>query len=110
MGETQKTEIVAEMENTEVTAFGKKDLRTFNTLKSNIEKGFSRASDAYITIGCALWQIHHGEYYRIDNYKNIAEFALDAYELKKATTHNYIKVIEKFGEIVDGKAIGLKEE
>ncbi|MCG4753602.1 hypothetical protein L0N02_20985, partial [Blautia faecis] len=65
---------------------------------------------AYITIGCALWQIHHGEYYRIDNYKNIAEFALNAYELKKATTHNYIKVIEKFGEIVDGKAIGLKEE
>ena len=110
MGETQKTEIVAEMENAEVTDFGKKDLRTFNTLKSNIEKGFSRASDAYITIGCALWQIHHGEYYRIDNYKNIAEFALDAYELKKATTHNYIKVIEKFGEIVDGKAIGLKEE
>ena len=38
MGETQKTEIVAEMENAEVTAFGKKDLRTFNTLKSNIEK------------------------------------------------------------------------
>ena len=110
MGETQKTEIVAEMENAEVTAFGKKDLRTFNTLKSNIEKGFSRASDAYITIGCALWQIHHGEYYRIDNYKNIAEFALDAYELKKATTHNYIKVIEKFGEIVAGKAIGLKEK
>ncbi|MFR2214066.1 MAG: hypothetical protein ACLS61_09735 [Ruminococcus sp.] len=48
MGETQKPEIVAEMENAEVTAFGKKDLRTFNTLKSNIEKGFSRASDAYI--------------------------------------------------------------
>lgn len=40
MGETQKTEIVAEMENAEVTDFGKKDLRTFNTLKSNIEKGF----------------------------------------------------------------------
>ena len=53
MGETQKTEIVAEMENAEVTAFGKKDLRTFNTLKSNIEKGFSRASDAYIT--CLLY-------------------------------------------------------
>ena len=110
MGETQKTEIVTEMENAEVTAFGKKDLRTFNTLKSNIEKGFSKASDAYITIGCALWQIHHNEFYRIDNYKNIAEFALEVYELKKATTHNYIKVIEKFGEIVDGKAIGLKEE
>lgn len=110
MGETQKNEIVAEMENAEVTAFGKRDLRVFMNLKATIEKGFSKASDAYITIGCALWQIHHGEYYRIDNYKNIAEFALDVFELKKATTHNYIKVIEKFGEIVDGKAIGLKEE
>lgn len=110
MGETQKNEIVTEMENAEVTTFGKRDLRTFNTLKSNIEKGFSKASDAYITIGCALWQIHHNEFYRIDNYKNIAEFALEVYELKKATTHNYMKVIEKFGEIVDGKAIGLKEE
>lgn len=110
MGEIQKNEIVEEIEKAEAVTFGKRDLRAFNTLKVNIEKGFTKASDAYITIGCALWQIHHNEFYRIDNYKNIAEFALDAYELKKATTHNYIKVIEKFGEIVDGKALGLKEE
>lgn len=110
MGEIQKNEIVEEIEKAEAVTFGKRDFRAFDTLKGNIEKGFTKASDAYITIGCALWQIHHNEFYRIDNYKNIAEFALDAYELKKATTHNYIKVIEKFGEIIDGKALGLKEE
>ena len=102
--------IITDLENAEDIKFGKRDQKAFESLKANIDKGMAKASDAYVTIGCALWQIHHGEYYRIENYKNIAEFALDVYELKKATTHNYIKVIEKFGEIVDGKAIGLKEE
>ena len=102
--------IITDLENAEDIKFGKRDQKAFESLKANIDKGMAKASDAYVTVGCALWQIHHGEYYRIENYKNIAEFALDVYELKKATTHNYIKVIEKFGEIVDGKAIGLKEE
>lgn len=113
--ETKKNEntastVVSDIEKAEVTEFGKKDLRTYNSLMNGIEKGFAKASEAYITIGCALYQIHHNEYFRIDNYKNIAEFALDKYELKKATTHNYIRVIERFGNIVDGKPIGLKEE
>lgn len=102
--------IITDLENAEDIKFGKRDQKAFESLKANIDKGMAKASDAYVTIGCALWQIHHGEYYRIENYKNIAEFALDVYELKKATTHNYIKVIEKFGEIVAGKAIGLKEK
>lgn len=113
--ETKKNEntasaVVSDIEKAEVTEFGKKDLRTYNSLMNGIEKGFAKASEAYIAIGCALYQIHHNEYFRIDNYKNIAEFALDKYELKKATTHNYIRVIERFGNIVDGKPIGLKEE
>lgn len=96
MGETQKTEIVAEMENTEVTAFGKKDLRTFNTLKSNIEKGFSRASDAYITIAVPV-QDHTANITALTITRILQNLPWMAYELKKATTHNYIKVIEKFG-------------
>ena len=42
--------------------------------------------------------------------KTIADFALEKYELKKSTVHNYIKVVDKFGDIVDGKALGLKEQ
>ena len=104
------TDVVADIEKAEITEFGKKDLRTYNSLMNSIEKGFVKASESYIAIGCALYQIRHNEYFRIDNYKNIAEFALDKYELKKATTHNYVRVIERFGNIVDGKPMGLKEE
>lgn len=103
-------DIVTDIAKAELLAFGKRDLRSFNSLKNAIEKGFSKASEAYVAIGCALWQIQRNEYYRIDNYKNVAEFALDAYEIKKAATYNYIKVIDKFGVIENDKALGLREE
>jgi|GEM_PF-5956695 len=108
--EVATSDIVADIVKAEQLAFGKRDLRSFNSLKNVIEKGFTKASEAYVTIGCALWQIQRNEYYRIDNYKNVAEFALDAYEIKKAATYNYIKVIEKFGVIENDKALGLREE
>lgn len=103
------TPVVADIENAEIPVFGKRDTASYNKLKNNIEKGFTKASAAYVDIACALWQIHHNEYYRIDNYKNIAEFALDAFEIKKTATHNYIRVVEKFGNITDGKATGLQD-
>lgn len=103
------TSVVADIESAEVPVFGKRDVNAFNKLKIGIEKGFMKASAAYVDIACALWQIYHNEYYRIDNYKNIAEFALDAFEIKKTATHNYIRVVEKFGNITDGKATGLQD-
>ena len=108
--EVASSDIVADIAKAEQLAFGRRDLRSFNSLKNVIEKGFSKASEAYVTIGCALWQIQRNEYYRIDNYKNVAEFALDVYEIKKAATYNYIKVIDKFGVIENDKALGLREE
>lgn len=115
MAETKKndnvaTDVVTDIAKAENMEFGKRDLRTYNSLLNGIEKGFTKASEAYIAIGIALYQIHHNEYFRIDNYKNIAEFAFDKFEIKKATTHNYIRVIERFGNVVDGKPLGLKEE
>ena len=115
MGETimQKHEsntIVTDIENAEVLEFGKRDFNAYNRMLNNIEKGFTKASDAYVMIATNLWQIYHDEYFRIDSYKTIADFALDKFELKKSTTHNYIKVMEKFGDIVDGKAKGIKEQ
>lgn len=104
------TEITTELENADLVTFGKRDTNRYNSLLKRIDEGFTKASDAYVTIACALWQIYHNEYYRIDKYKNIAELAEAKYEIKKSTTHNYIKVIEKFGEITDGKATCLKEE
>lgn len=94
MAENQKNDVATtvadEIAGAEVIQFGKRDFNTYNRLISNIDRGFSKASEAYIAIGCSLWQIHHNEYYRIDNYKSIADFALEKFEIKKATTCNYI--------------------
>ena len=60
MGETQKTEIVAEMENAEVTAFGKKDLHTYasdslrlakNKYKTSPSTSFWSRKSAFSTDG-----------------------------------------------------------
>lgn len=108
MGESEK--LLEELEKTEVVEFCRKDHDVYKRLIGQIDKGFKKASDAYVAIACSLWQIYHNEYFRIDNYKSVVDFALDRYEIKKSTTHNYIKVIEKFGEIADGKVSSLKEQ
>ena len=102
--------IVADAKQVEVLDFGKRDYNAYKRMLANIEKGFVKASEAYVLIACNLWQINHDEYFRIDNFKSIADFALEKFEMKKATVYNYIKVIDKFGEVIDGKALGLKEQ
>ena len=108
--EKPTAEIVESIQSAEATEFTKADMKLYESLLTKIEKGFTKASDAYISIGCALWQIYHNEYYRIAHYKNIDDFALHYFELKKSAVHNYINVIERFGEITDGKATGIKDE
>lgn len=110
MKKHDNNELATELENADTVTFGKRDYNAYKRMMENIEKGFMKASDAYVLIACNLWQIYHDEYFRIDSYKTIADFAMDKYELKKSTVHNYIKVMEKFGDIVDGKAKGLKEQ
>ena len=102
--------IVADAKQVEVLDFGKCDYNAYKKMLANIEKGFVKASEAYVLIACNLWQINHDEYFRIDSFKSIADFALEKFEMKKATVYNYIKVIDKFGEVIDGKALGLKEQ
>lgn len=104
------TGIVADAKQAEVLDFGKRDYNAYKRMLANIEKGFVKASEAYVLIACNLWQINHDEYFRIDSFKSIADFALEKFEMKKATVYNYIKVIDKFGDVVDGKALGLKEQ
>jgi hypothetical protein len=102
--------IVADAKQVEVLDFGKRDYNAYKRMLANIEKGFVKASEDYVLIACNLWQINHDEYFRIDSFKSIADFALEKFEMKKATVYNYIKVIDKFGEVIDGKALGLKEQ
>ena len=59
MAENQKNDVATtvadEIAGAEVIQFGKRDFNTYNRLISNIDRGFSKASEAYIAIGCSLW-------------------------------------------------------
>lgn len=108
--DNEMEEIVADFQFAGSSDFKKKEIDTYNRLMADLESALQTTSNAFVSIACNLWEIHHNEYYRIDSYKTIAEFALDKYEMKKSATHNYIRVIERFGKIVLGKAKGLKTD
>ena len=66
MQKHENGQLLAELENADVVTFGKRDYNAYKRMMENIEKGFTKASDAYVLISCNLWQIYHDEYFRID--------------------------------------------
>lgn len=109
MKDNEIKEIKEEIQENDAALFKKVDINRLGNLEAQIEKGFKKASEAYFTIGSALWTIHHNGYYRINGFKNIADYAHERFELSKSTSNNYIRVIDKFAEIDGGKVLGIQE-
>lgn len=109
MKDKELNEIKKEIQENDAALFKKADINRLNTLESQIEKGFRKASDAYFSIGSALWTIHHHGYYRINGFKNIADYAYERFELSKSTSNNYIRVIDRFADIAEGKVLDIQE-
>ena len=112
MGKKQEVEAIqTEIAENDSKTFNATDKKNYKTYTNNIQKGFRLASKQFIDIGCNLYMIYHRELFRIDGYKNIADYAQEKFELKKTATHNYLGVIERFGNIDDTGAVKeLKEE
>ena len=110
MKENEMNEIKEEIQENDAALFKKADISRLGTLEAQIKKGFQKASDAYFSIGSALWTIHHHGYYRINGFKNIADYAYERFELSKSTSNNYIRVIERFADIDGGKVLGIQEK
>lgn len=81
MKDKEINEIKEEIQESDAALFKKADINRLNTLESQIEKGFRKAPDAYFSIGSALWTIHRNGYYRINGFKNIADYAYERFEL-----------------------------
>lgn len=109
MKENEMNEIKEQIQENDAALFKKTDISRLGTLEAQIKKGFQKASDAYFSIGSALWTIHHYGYYRINGFKNIADYAYERFELSKSTSNNYIRVIERFADIDGGKVLGIQE-
>lgn len=110
MKDKEINEIKEEIQESDAALFKKADINRLNTLESQIEKGFRKASDAYFSIGSALWTIHRNGYYRINGFKNIADYAYERFELSKSTSNNYIRVIDRFADIDGGRVLGIQEK
>ena len=109
MKDEETNRIKEEIQESDATLFKKADINRLNTLETQIEKGFRKASDAYFSIGSALWTIHQHGYYRINGFKNIADYAYERFELSKSTSNNYIRVIDRFADIDGGRVLGIQE-
>lgn len=110
MKDEEIKKIKEEIQDKDATLFKKTDINRLNTLETQIEKGFRKASDAYFSIGSALWMIHHHGYYRINGFKNITDYAYERFELSRSTSNNYIRVIDRFADIDGGRVLGIQEK
>ena len=83
----------------------KKNLKALDDCFNGVEKTF-------LKIGFGLyWFYDTCAYANINGveYANVADFAKSRYGISKQTTYNYINVIERFAEKVDGEAVKLSD-
>lgn len=97
-----------EKENSKVTA---EEKRVYTRFKKQIDKAYDSAEKSYLEIAFALHSIYNEKLYRLDNFKNIYEFAQANYNIKKTSCNNFINICDVFGlPNENGRVTALKEE
>ena len=97
-----------EKENIKVTA---EEKRVYTRFKKQIDKAYDSAEKSYLEIAFALHSIYNEKLYRLDNFKNIYEFAQANYNIKKTSCNNFINICDVFGlPNENGRVTALKEE
>ena len=108
--DVREAEIIS-AENTSVVVADKKAIATH--LKE-LDGAFSSVEKAFFKIAFNLhWFYETNAFCEVGGkgYDNITQFAKDRYGLSKATTYNYIKVVERFGsKNPDGSITSIREQ
>lgn len=91
---TEKLQAVEEQNNKKATAENK---RLYTRFIKQIDKAYSNMEKSYLDTALALHSIYSKELYKIDNFKNIYEFADERYNIKKSTCNGFIHICERFG-------------
>ena len=93
-------EVIEESETSLILA----DANTIKKHLQDLDKCVKGVEKSFLSIALNLhWFKSTGAYCEIDGkgYDNIAQFARDRYGISKATTHNYINIVDKFGRKTD---------
>ncbi len=87
-------------------AFSENDRKHYTECISLIAETWRQTQESTLKTAFVLYDVYTSGLYRIDNYKNIQEFALDKFGFRKTTVYSLINVVERFGaKIENGKPV-----
>lgn len=73
------------------------DKRLYKYFQKNIDSAYKKMETCYLDTAFALHSIYKLKLYKLDNYKNIYDFAKDKYNISRGTCNNFINISERFG-------------
>ena len=86
------------------------DKRLYTRYKKQIEAAYGKMETCYLDTAVAIHSIYQQQLYKLDNYKNIYDFAKENYDISRGTCSKFINICERFGAINEnGNVIGLQE-
>ena len=86
------------------------DKRLYARYKKQIETAYGKMETCYLDTAVAIHSIYQQQLYKLDNYKNIYDFAKENYDISRGTCSKFINICERFGAINEnGNVIGLQE-
>lgn len=103
--EEQKTEVTAKTITTQLQEIEEKnakaelaeDKRLYSRFKKQIDKAYASMEKSYLDTALALHSIYSKQFYKLDGFANIYDFAQETYGIKKTTCNSFINICEKFG-------------
>lgn len=116
MGTNEKKEITAqsitehlkEAEANNTKKLLVNDKRLYIKFKKQIDKAYENMEKSYFDTASAIHAIYTKQLYKIDNFKNIYDFAKQNYNIARGTTSNFINICDKFGQVNEnGTVIGI---
>ena len=118
MAKTEKKEITAksitehlqDVEEKRTKAQLANDKRLYNRYKKQIDTAYKKMENCYLDTAIAIHSIYKKELYKLDNFKNIYDFAKENYDISRGTCCKFINICERFGVIGEtGTVIGLQD-
>lgn len=118
MGKTEKKEVTAksittqlqEVEGKNKKAMSANDKRLYTRFKKQIDTAYKKMETCYFDTATAIHSIYSKELYKIDNFKNIYDFAKENYNISRGTCSKFINICARFGVMNEnGTVTGLQE-
>ena len=104
------TEHLQDVEEKRTKAQLANDKRLYNRYKKQIATAYKKMENCYLDTATAIHSIYKKELYKLDNFKNIYDFAKENYDISRGTCCKFINICERFGVIGEtGTVVGLQD-